>query len=247
MKQQDMTRTSRAALPVSKWRAFSLSMTLFATLTVAGGMTGGSCVDFGNTIPGGGAPGAGSFGPDEGPQLLPQDHVLVLDGADPKVTVFEYSDLNCAACGFFARTQLDDLIADYVDTGKIQFVFRHLPNTTTHPHAESAAIASECADEQGLFWEFKALVFEDVGDGVESTDERLRELADQLGMDLETYDACLSDATKKRLVDDHRTSGQALGIATTPTFFINGERAAGVQLEGLGPIIDRKLNELEGE
>ncbi|MGH7634592.1 MAG: DsbA family protein, partial [Gemmatimonadaceae bacterium] len=81
-----------------------------------------------------------------------------LDGApilgDPaaKVVIIEYSDFQCPFCGKFARETLPGFEKKYVSTGKAKIVFRHVPLEQAHPFALGAAVAAECAEQQGRFW-----------------------------------------------------------------------------------------------
>lgn len=211
---------------------------LFAALFFAGGMSGGNCT-ISMPNPGGGNPGGG--GTTGGPQLLPEDHVL--GDASASVIVFEYGDMQCPFCGFFARNDFPGIRQTYIDTGKIRFVFRHFP-LAQHDRADDAARASECAADQGMFFEFHDLVFLDLKDNIAPTDARLRELADSLGLDLAQFDACFppGDAKRPRVQQDV-ASGQALGVSATPTFFVNGVLT---DRTNLTKEIDRQLNALGG-
>lgn len=88
--------------------------------------------------------------------LNPDDHVL--GDMNAKVTLIEYSDFQCPFCDKFFRETYPLLKKEYVDTGKVRLVYRHFP-LSFHPLAEPAARASECANEQGKFWEMHDGIF----------------------------------------------------------------------------------------
>src|SRR5206468_10780677 len=76
-----------------------------------------------------------------------------LGRADAPVTLVEFSDFQCPFCGRFFATTLPALKQDYIDTGKLRYVFRDFPLDQLHPNARNAAAAAHCAGEQGKYWE----------------------------------------------------------------------------------------------
>lgn len=210
----------------------ALTLCALAGLFFASGMDGTNC---------GGPPGSNgnnngnnnsNSNGSGGPQLLSSDHTL--GDVNAPVKVFEYSDLECPFCGAFARNQFQTLKTDYIDTGDVLFVYRHFPLTNIHADAQGAAEASECAADQDMFWEFIELVFENQPDESAAT---LRDHAEALGLDLAAYDACIA-AGKEQRVQQDVTSGTALGVDATPTFFVNGTKTSATNLFD---VIDEKL------
>src|SRR3989344_1757621 len=86
-------------------------------------------------------------------------HLPIL-GRKAKVTVVEFSDFQCPFCKRFFDDTYSKLKKDYIDTGKIAFGFRHYPLSSIHPNAQKAGEATECANEQGKFWEYHDLLFQ---------------------------------------------------------------------------------------
>jgi len=82
---------------------------------------------------------------------------------DAKVVLVEFGDFECPYCGQFWKETEGQIIKDYVDTGKVLLVFKHLPLFTVHPNAVNAAHAAYCAAEQGKFWEMHDLMYESHG------------------------------------------------------------------------------------
>lgn len=87
-------------------------------------------------------------------------HLPTLGNKNAAVTLVEFSDFQCPFCGQFYTQTEAQLRKDYVDSGKVQFVYRQFPLTQIHPNAEGAAEASECANEQGKFWQYHDLLFQ---------------------------------------------------------------------------------------
>lgn len=79
------------------------------------------------------------------------------------ITMVEFSDLQCPFCLRFFKDTFPQLKKDYIDTGKVQFYFRHLPLTQLHPMAMSFANAAECANDQGKFWEMHDKIYNEQG------------------------------------------------------------------------------------
>lgn len=87
------------------------------------------------------------------PVQVDNGHLPVLGSANAKVTVIEFSDLECPFCRRFYQDTFPQIKKDYIDTGKIAFYFRHFP-LDFHPMAVPFANAAECANDQEKFWEF---------------------------------------------------------------------------------------------
>src|SRR5256884_5259358 len=83
-----------------------------------------------------------------------------LGRADAPVTLVEFSDFQCPFCGRFFATTLPALKQDYIDTGKLRYVFRDFPLDQLHPNARNAAAAAHCAGEQGKYWDMHDVLFQ---------------------------------------------------------------------------------------
>ena len=136
------------------------------------------------------------------------------------VTVVEYGDFECQFCGE-AEPVIRELLADY---GDVHYVWRHLPLTDVHPHAQLAAEGAEAAARQGQFWGMHDLLLEHQG---ALTGRDLRGYAATLGLDARRFAADLSrDAGGGKIAADV-DSADLSGVSGTPTFFINGRRHHG--------------------
>jgi protein-disulfide isomerase len=140
--------------------------------------------------------------------------------ADAPVTVVEYGDFECPYCGM-AEPVVRELIREF---GDVRYVWRHLPLSDVHPHAQLAAEAAEAAAGQGAFWELHDLLL-DHQDALEPDD--LIGYAERLGLDVERFATDLSYHVGAARVADDVDSADFSGVSGTPTFFINGRRHYG--------------------
>ncbi|HET9163355.1 MAG TPA: Na+/H+ antiporter NhaA [Solirubrobacterales bacterium] len=146
------------------------------------------------------------------------DHVR--GPAEAPVTVVEYGDLECPYCGR-AESVIRELLADF---GDVRYVWRHLPLSDVHPHAELAAQASEAASAQGAFWEMHDQLLD------HQADLRLPALeayAEGLGLDLDRFREDLRRNAYAARVERDVDSADGSGVTGTPTFFVNGRRHEG--------------------
>jgi len=156
---------------------------------------------------------------------------------DPEapITIIEFSDFQCPFCAQI-QTTLDQIFDTYGDDVKL--VFRHYP-LPFHENAESAALASMCANEQDNFWEYHDLLFENQED---MTMTNLKKWAADLGLDAEKFNSCLDNQSYKEEINKDIGDAQAVGVSGTPAFFVNGQRLVGAQpFEAFKAVIDAEL------
>ena len=139
---------------------------------------------------------------------------------DAPVTVVEYGDFECPHCGQ-AEPVIRELLADY---GDVRYVWRHLPLTDVHPHAQIAAEAAEAAAAQGAFWEMHDRLFQHQG---ALTMADLVQYARELGLDTEAFERDLRERAHADRVAADVESADLSSVSGTPTFFINGRRHHG--------------------
>jgi protein-disulfide isomerase len=136
------------------------------------------------------------------------------------VTLVEYGDFECPYCGR-AEPVVRELLAGY---GDLRYVWRHLPLTDVHPHAQLAAEAAEVAASQGKFWQMhdQLLSHQDA-----LTVKDLIRHARQLGLDTERFTRDLRNHPGQAKIAADIDSADLSGVSGTPTFFINGKRHHG--------------------
>ena len=112
--------------------------------------------------------------------------------------------------------------------------------TELHANAEREAEAAECAFEQGKFWEYHNILFENQN---QITDDLLQIFADKVGLDLEDFSDCLKQRKELERVSNDIKEGKSLGVAGTPSFFINGKLLVGAQpFSSFKAVIDAELS-----
>lgn len=140
-----------------------------------------------------------------------------LGRADAPVTIIEFSDFECPFCQRFSKSTLPEIKRDYVDTGKVRYVFLDFPLEQMHAKARKAGEAAHCAAEQGKFWEMHDLLFEQTA----NLDLRkYPENAKQLNLDVAKFDQCLGSGRQSAKINGGLASGRAAGISATPSFII---------------------------
>jgi protein-disulfide isomerase len=145
-----------------------------------------------------------------------RDHVR--GPREAPVTVVEYGDFECPYCGQ-AESVVRELLSSF--GADLRYVWRHLPLTDVHPHAQTAAEAAEAAGAQGAFWEMHDRLL-DHQDALEPQD--LRRYAEELGLDVDRFWDELRRRVHAPRVAEDVASAELSGVSGTPTFFINGRR-----------------------
>ena len=137
--------------------------------------------------------------------------------ADAKLTIVEFSDFECPFCGRYSRETYAQIQREYVDTGKVRYVFRNLPLENSHPQAFGAAVAGECARTQGKFWEMHDRMF---ANQRALTPPLLTKTAESLGLNLAAFQACVAGEAATKKVRQDMADAAVLGANATPMFYI---------------------------
>jgi protein-disulfide isomerase len=156
-----------------------------------------------------------------------QGRTLVSEGARVRVTVDEYSDFQCPFCARAAQNIDPKIEQDYVTDGRVKLVFRHM--ALIGQESIWAAEASECANDQGKFWEYHDKLFENQhgeNQGDFSIDN-LKRFAQELGLDTQSFNLCLDSREHEDLVKAETQDAVKKGIQSTPTFVIGEQTIPG--------------------
>lgn len=162
--------------------------------------------------------------PPEGEKLqtVRTDSHVLDDGGPDAVTVVEFLDFECEACGAF-HPIVEDLREQYA--GDITYVVRYFP-LPGHINSTQAALAAEAAGQQDRFEDMYRRLFETQsqwGEQSTETPEVFRGFAAELGLDMAAYDAAVADPATLQRVQSDKSDGEQLGVRSTPSFFIDGE------------------------
>ena len=164
------------------------------------------------------------------PTIVPYASIpgIVLGDATAPITVEEYVDFQCLACGAFTLGTMQQIREKYVQPGKVKLVFYHYP--FIGDESFRAAEASECANDQGKFWEYADLLFQNqAGENQGAfSDTQLASFARQLKLDVEQFKTCLADQRHLSAIQASLDDGNARGVYSVPTLFINGQMVRGV-------------------
>lgn len=149
----------------------------------------------------------------------------IMGSLEAKVTIIEYGDFECPFCKKFHDTTLDNINKNYIEKGFVKYVYRDFP-LPKHSDAQKAAEASECAGEQGKFWEMHDKLFDNQGNlGADN----LKQLAAEIDLEVGAFEECLdSDRYAVEVIND-ANKGYSAGVMSTPTFFINDQKVIGAQ------------------
>ena len=158
-----------------------------------------------------------------------------LGGANASVVVVEFSDFQCPFCKTAVATK-KQLLNKYGD--KIKFVYKQFPLENIHQNSLQAAEASECAFDQGKFWEYHDILFENQN---RLGSDNLKAFAGQIGLDTAKFNQCLDSGVKESIVRADQYEGAKIGVQGTPTFFINGVLSPSYAPSEMEKIIDAEL------
>ena len=140
------------------------------------------------------------------------------------VTVYEMADFQCPACRMFAVTVLPTIDSEFVQTGKVRWVFINLPLTSIHPNAVAAATVAMCAARQGRFWPTHDALYKQQDDWAKLAEPRstLVKIAQRAGVDRTKLLGCLNDDSVRREIDLDAQRATRSGAHATPSFYIEG-------------------------
>lgn len=161
---------------------------------------------------------------------IPED-ARMKGNANAVVTIVEFSDFECPFCGRFYSQTLPSIEQNYVDTGKANFYYMHFP-LGGHPQAQSAAEASECAAEQGKFWEMHDILFENQAS---LRDSMYSVWAGEIGLNVGEFESCMASGKYASKIAGELQYGEQLGVTGTPAFFIGNVEDGFVRVEGAQP------------
>lgn len=185
-----------------------------------------------------------------GPVAMTVGDGPTLGSAEAPIVIVEFSDCQCPFCKKHVTNTLGTIKTNYIDTGKVRYMFRDFPLDSIHPYARKAAEAAHCAGDQGKFWDMHDTMFQNQGSLMP---DNLKGFANEIQLDLEAFSSCLDEGKYAKKIEADVAAGSVIGVMGTPKFFIgklkpDGSMVATV-LKGaqpataFGQVIDRLLGE----
>ncbi len=181
-------------------------------------------------------------------EYLPGDKYI--GSRDAKVTLVEYASMTCPACARFHSTVFPTIKQNFIDTGKINFVFRDFPTAPTNIAIAGAAVA-RCKGDSKTYFKVVDDFFEHQT-GILSAHQRnvakdaILELAKRNGISEAQFEDCIRDSNKRKEIKQIVDYGQSKNVNSTPTFFLNGRRLSRndrwYEIDGLSSAIERELD-----
>ncbi len=147
------------------------------------------------------------------------------------VTVTEFIDMQCEACRAAQTMVIKPMLDQYGD--KIRYEVKHFPIFPSHQYSKEAAEAAECAADQGKFWEFEEMDYENQPD---LSPTEISKWATKLGLNMDLFERCRKSDIKMAIVEASQQEGKQLGVNGTPTFFVNGKKVKST-IEAIGAAI----------
>lgn len=185
------------------------------------------------------------------PVRISMDDDPVIGDPDAPITIIEFSDFQCPFCARFNAQTLPLIFDEYIQQGKVKLVFRDFPLQNIHPNALPAAIAAECANEQGGFVGMHDILFERQSqwNNVDTAEalSLFNQYAKDLQLDQTAFSSCFGNGNHITEINGDLRDGRNYGITGTPGFFIGNDHLGYVELKGAQPfesfkrIIDAQL------
>jgi protein-disulfide isomerase len=182
------------------------------------------------------------------PELTDPTNPRALATGSPTVDVEIWSDYQCPACGFWARTVEPDLVEEYVRTGKVRLIYRDfafIDGGSRNGESQQSAAAARCAGEQGKYWQYHDYLMENQDGENEGgfRRERLDLIASTIGLDMDAFGSCLASDPPFDAVKAETEQGRQAGVGSTPTLAVNGvlQKAGALPMTDLRPILDAAI------
>lgn len=186
------------------------------------------------------------------PMKISEDNDPIFGNPNAPITIIEFSDFQCPFCARFHAQTLPLIFEEYIDQGKVKLVFRDFPIQSIHPNAVPAAVAGECANEQGKFKDMHDMLFDNQNkwNNQETVDalSLFSQYATEIQLEQETFDSCLTSSKYIEEITKDLNDGRGYGVTGTPGFFIGNDQIGFVELKGAQPfdifkkVIDAQLD-----
>ncbi|KEQ56310.1 Na antiporter NhaA 2 protein [Marine Group I thaumarchaeote SCGC RSA3] len=187
------------------------------------------------------------------PSQISKDDDPLLGDPDAPLSIIEFSNFQCKFCLRFYSDTLPLLKTHYIDTGKVNLIYRDFPIPKIYDNSMPAALASECANEQGKFWEYHDILFENQHTWRQNESDlpllTFKQFANTLALNQEKFDSCLDSGKYADEINSDVGDGRDYAVSGTPTFFVGNDKVGYSSLFGtqsfsdFQKIIDEKLEQ----
>jgi protein-disulfide isomerase len=171
---------------------------------------------------------------------------------DAPISIIEFGDFQCPYCQSFAIDTEPQIQRIYIDAGKVKFIFMEYPMQDVHPNAMSAALAAECANEQGKFWTYHDILYsrQSLWENLNANEvpKTLITLAADIGLNKQTFGTCIDSKKYENKIINQIEEGINNQIDATPTFYVGNNKMGYMLLSGTYPfsvfqrIIDQHIS-----
>lgn len=158
-----------------------------------------------------------------------------LGDSNAPITLVEFGDYQCHFCNVFFHNTEEDIVKNYIETGKVKMIFKDY--TIIGPDSINAAHGAHCADDQGLFWEYHDILYNNwtgENNGWASSQNLLR-FAQEIGLDVDEWSECMINSEHSEIITDSNQDAKDLGLTGTPSFFVIGPDNTVTKLFGAQP------------
>jgi len=160
----------------------------------------------------------------------------ILGNPNAPVTLVEFGDYQCHFCNVFFHSTEEDILKNYVETGKVRMIFRDY--NIIGPDSVNASNGAHCANDQGLFWEYHDILYSNwtgENNGWASS-KNLEKFAQEIGLDMEIWSDCMTNGIHSKTILASNDDAKDLGITGTPAFFVIGPDNKVTKLSGAQPL-----------
>ena len=158
---------------------------------------------------------------------ISKDNDPILGDPDAPISIIEFSDYQCQFCARFYSDTMPLLYSQYIETGKVNLISRDFPIVKIHSNAMPTALASECANEQGKFWEYHGKLFETQNTWKQNKPDEiiltLKQFAKDLNLNQKQFDSCLDSSKYAEEIRQDMADGEKYFVSGTPTFFVGND------------------------
>ncbi len=159
----------------------------------------------------------------------------VLGDPNAPITLVEFGDYQCHFCNVFFHSTEDDILKNYVETGKVRMIFKDY--NIIGPDSIRASHGAHCANDQGLFWKYHDILYSNwtgENNGWASS-ENLAKFAQEIGLDVDEWSECVTNGSHSQTILASNEDAKSLGITGTPAFFVIGQDGKTTRIFGAQP------------